>query len=500
VADPAKYSVEELRVLYDVARRLLLPGEYGELLAGLLDATMAAVGAQRGFVVVNDAGTYRATVARNYRSEALDEAEREVSSSISAAVVASGRAVLIDNASQSQQFAQNPSVRRMALRSVLCAPLIAGQETFALIYLENRDIASFFTERQRELLDDICALAGPRLQAAVMVEHARQRASELATGGEEGILTADAGMAAVLRSARQVAPTELPVLIQGETGTGKELVARLIYRNSRRSSAAYVVINCGAIPATLIESELFGYMRGAFTGATRDHVGLIASAHRGTILLDEVGELPLELQSRLLRVLQSGELMRVGAVRPETVDVRFIAATNRDLEKEVAAGRFRQDLYFRLAAITLKLPPLRERPADIRLLTAHFLRIYASRYGRPAPQLGDDVMLALTAYAFPGNVRELESEMARLVAMSAPGTTISAEALSERVRGGRAASREVSLPPMALEEMERRLILSVLEKTSGNRTRAAEILGISREGLRTKMQRLGIEVAAAGES
>src|SRR5208282_2993482 len=202
-----------------------------------------------------------------------------------------------------------------AVRSVLCAPLVMSEEAFALLYLENRDISNRFQERQREVLDEFCRLAAPRLRNALAVEHARQQARALESGlGEtDGILTADGGMAGVLSTVRQVAITELPVLIQGETGTGKELVARALWRRSRRANAPFLVLNCAAIPATLVESELFGNVRGAFTGATSDRTGMIGAADRGTLLLDEIGEMPPEVQPRLLRVLQSGEYTRLGS-------------------------------------------------------------------------------------------------------------------------------------------------------------------------------------------
>jgi len=494
------FGADDLSLLYRVARTLLHERDYGDLLADVLDAAIEGLGADRGFVVVREGGRFHATVARNFRAEALDEAEEQVSSSISRAVVEHGRALLIDDALDAEKFRDNPSVQRMALRSVLCAPLVATDEAFALIYLENRDIANRFAERHRLLLDEICELAAPRLRVAIAIEHAKRIARDRDGGIDEadGIATADAGMAGMLRTIRQVAPTELPVLVLGETGTGKELVSRALYRHSRRASGPFVVLNCAAIPAALIESELFGYVRGAFTGANHDRIGLVASAHRGTLFLDEVGELPLDLQPRLLRVLQSGELMRVGSTRVETVDVRIVAATNRDLEREVEEGRFRSDLYFRLAGVTVRIPPLRERPADIHLLADRFVRAHASRYAREAPRLSAEALDALARYAFPGNVRELESEMARLVVMTPPGGTVGVEALGHRIRGAvgdraaRAAAAADDPPPMALDEMEKRLIRSVLQSTGGNRTKAAEVLGISREGLRTKMQRLGL--------
>jgi len=498
-AKESPFNPDELQFLYRIAQSLLREADYGELLADLLDLTIKAVGAERGFVLAREGGKVRASIARNFRSEALPGIEEEVSSSIAEMVLREGKALLISDASTSTQFRNRESVRRLELRSVLCAPVMMSNEAFALIYLDNREISNFFTEDHRRLLDEICTLSSPRLRVAVSFQQARRRAAELesSVGSMDGIVTADQNMSALLNVVSQVAGTELPVLIQGETGTGKELIARALYRRSKRDSGPFVVINCAALPSNLIESELFGYARGAFTGAVRDRTGLIGAAHRGTLLLDEIGELPLELQTRLLRVLQSGEFNRLGSVETEIVDVRFIAATNRDLEREVEEGRFRSDLYFRLSALPLRIPPLRERPGDIPLLIEHFLRTYAGRWGRGSQKLSDDCLRMLLNYQFPGNVRELENEVARLVALASVGAVIDASSLSERVRNQTAitaAKKEQGgdEQPVSLLEMEKRVISAALAHTRGNRTQAAEILGISREGLRVKMQRLGL--------
>jgi transcriptional regulator with GAF, ATPase, and Fis domain len=490
---------EHLGLLYRVSRALLKEGEYGELLSGLLDTLIEGLGADRGFVVVKEAGEFRATTARNFRSEALSRAEESVSRSIARSVMESGKAVLIGDASITEPYSSQPSIQQLSLRSVLCAPLVASEEAFALIYLENREVTNRFTEGQRDLLDEVCTLAAPRLRAAVTMSQAQRRAEALehAHSQSDGILTADPAMERVLQTVRQIATTDLPVLIEGETGTGKELIARAVYRHSARVKGPFVVLNCAAIPATLIGSELFGFVQGAFTGATRDRIGFVGTAHRGTLFLDEIGDLPLDQQPHLLRILQSGEFTRLGNSRTEKVDVRFIAATNRDLESEVAAGRFRADLFFRLSAVTLRLPPLRNRPHDTRLLAEHFLRSAAARFGRPVPRLTEDCLAALTAYSFPGNVRELESEMARLVALAPADVQCGSELLNDRIR--KRGSGQPTIPdqgapvaPMSLQAMEAQLISSVLQHTGGNRTRAAEILGISREGLRTKLLRLQI--------
>jgi transcriptional regulator with GAF, ATPase, and Fis domain len=482
-------------VLYTVARTLLREGDYGQVLNAVLDTAIEAIGADRGFIVVRNGGGYGVAAARKFASDSLRDAEAEVSTSIAASVEQERRAVLIGDAQQTAQYRNQASVRQLSLKSVLCAPLIADNDVFALIYLENRQLANSFTPEHRALLDEICSMAAPRLRTAIQVEEANRRAAALEAriGEGDSIITADPAFASLLQTAHQVARTDLSVLIQGETGTGKELVARAVYRHSARGRGPYIVVNCAAIPDTLIASELFGYTRGAFTGATQDREGFVAAANRGTLFLDEIGDMPLELQAQLLRVVQSGEYTRLGSVRTERADVRFIAATNRDLERDIEEGRFRPDLFYRISGVTLKIPPLRERPQDTALLAAHFLRSYADKLHRPTPQISRETMDVLCAYSFPGNVRELEGEMARLVAIAPAGATISPDMLTPRMRNGNARPENHKVQPMSLAESEKALIRAVLEHTAGNRTRAAEVLGISREGLRVKMQRYGMD-------
>ncbi len=304
----------------------------------------------------------------------------------------------------------------------------------------------------------------------------------------------------VFQLIKKVAPTESTVLILGESGTGKELVARAIHNQSRRREGPFIPVNCGAIPEELLESELFGYEKGAFTGASRSKPGRFELAQGGTIFLDEIAEMSPKLQVKLLRVLQEKTVERLGSERPITVDIRIIAATNRDLEKEVAEGRFREDLYFRLNVIPIKLPPLRERKEDIPLLAEHFLARFCEREEVPRKRLSEKALKRLMEYHWPGNVRELENLMERLVILT-EREVIEEEDLPEHIRvpristnpGVKVSFKEGVSLPQALREFERSLILQALEASGGVKSRAARLLGIKRTTLIEKMKRLGLE-------
>ena len=298
----------------------------------------------------------------------------------------------------------------------------------------------------------------------------------------------------VLRLAETVAGTESTVLIQGESGTGKEVIARYIHELSARADASFLSINCGALPESLLESELFGHVRGSFTGAVKDKQGLFAAAGQGTFFLDEIGETTPATQVKLLRVLQQREIIPVGGTEAQPVDARLLAATNRDLEEEIKRGNFRSDLFYRLNVIALHLPPLRQRRDDIPLLAESFLRRLGEVRGEAPKQLAPVALEALQAYAWPGNVRELENALERAVILT-PGEQVGVDALPERLLERRTEPLVTERVPAnpTLETIERAYILWVLQSEGGNKTRAADVLGIDPSTLYRKLSRFGLE-------
>ena len=303
-------------------------------------------------------------------------------------------------------------------------------------------------------------------------------------------------LAAVREQVARWGPLPLTVLIIGEPGTGKELAAREVHASSGRRGA-FVPLNCAGIPASLLEAELFGVIRGAFTGADRDRPGLVEAAEGGTLFLDEIGELPLELQGKLLRLLQEREVRRVGATRPRTVDVRFVAATNRDIRAAAAAGAFRWDLYYRLAVAVIEIPPLRARPEDVDPLAKHFASRFAAMLNRPGARLAPAALDLLRGASWPGNVRELESAVARAVAAARPGEVIGPDRFPD-LAPGPGGDGPLSTWAAELEECRRRYFAAVLRESGGNRSRAARRAGISRQTLLHHVKELGIR--GAGET
>jgi len=340
---------------------------------------------------------------------------------------------------------------------------------------------------------DIGALRASVGRALERSRLARERAgapAEVVPPPSSGIIGRSAAMLEVYKLVARVARSTAPVLVLGESGTGKELVARSLHQQSGRAAGPFVALSCAALPESLLESELFGHERGAFTGADRQRRGLFEQASGGTLFLDEIGEVSARMQAQLLRVLQEGELRRVGGGEPVKVDVRVVAATHRDLAAEVKTGRFREDLLFRLRVVTLALPPLRERREDIPALASYFLSRAAEREGRPPPALGAEAMRRLQAHDWPGNVRELRNAVERALAVAAREVVLPSDLPDElaSLPDVAEASTAASHDPLAwdrptLEVLERRYVQRVLRECAGNKSRAAEVLGIDRRTL-----------------
>jgi DNA-binding NtrC family response regulator len=320
-----------------------------------------------------------------------------------------------------------------------------------------------------------------------------------------GFVCASAAMEHVAEQIKRLQGNSLNVLVTGESGTGKELVARAIHLGSPRGAALFLPYNCTTTTRELADSQLFGHRRGSFTGAMTDQPGLVRTANGGTLFLDEIGDVPIEVQPKLLRFIEEGEIMPVGETRPQRVDVRVIAATNADLEQRVAEGRFREDLYYRLSVIRIHIPPLRERREEIPHLCALFLREACERLAKPGVQLGSDTLELFSQYWWPGNVRQLRNEIQRAVAMSAVDAVIGAELLSPELTASRTAGTSTgsSRPggagqslAAAVERLEKDMIRSALERTGGNISETARVLGLTRRGLYLKLRRLGLDAPA----
>jgi DNA-binding NtrC family response regulator len=366
--------------------------------------------------------------------------------------------------------------------------VITGYATAEAAVQAMKQGAFYFVAKPYRLAD-VRRVVGEALEKAFLrAENERLRSQVDAFSGPTTIITQDAGMRQLLGLARQVAPTDCNVLIEGESGTGKELFARYLHHTSDRSAGPYVAINCGAFNPDLLANELFGHEKAAYTGAAGERKGLVEAADGGTLFLDEITEMPPDMQVKLLRVIQEREVMRLGGIAPVPVDVRIVAATNRDLAVAVREGRLRQDLYFRLNVVTLKVPPLRERTGDLPLLLAHFIEKYAARMRKGPMSVSPEVVEALRDHDFPGNVRELENLVERGVAL-AGGPTFELNLLPKELLRRAGDARAADPGRIAtLEEQERRYIRWVLAEAGGNQTTAARLLGIDRSSLWRKLK------------
>jgi transcriptional regulator with GAF, ATPase, and Fis domain len=519
------YDTRWQRRLLALNKRLNSELRLPRLLELIMDTAIELTEAERGFLLLlEDDGDLSVKVARNIDRRSLEAEELSLSRSIAEQAARSGDPVVTIDAAEDQRFQEALSVSDLRLRSVLATPLLVKGRAVGTIYIDHRLRQGVFGADAVNLVQDFADQAAIAIDNARLLAENRRKADEIEALNHKLQQKVDSqavelqGVREELRSSKQalqvrydykniigqtpkiqelfhlldrVTDTELPVVIQGASGTGKELVARAIHQNGPRAKAPFVGENCAAIPETLLESVLFGHVKGAFTGAERERKGLFEVASGGTLFLDEVGEMSPAMQTKLLRVLQDGELRRVGGTQTIKTDVRVIAASNKVLNQLVEQGSFREDLYYRLNVIQIHIPPLRERREDIPLLVDHFLRKHTADAGA-GRRVSAEAMALLMGYPWPGNVRELENEVMRAGALGGP--EIEPEDLSPHISGG---------VPLALsdpddldlrtrvEHVERELIARALKRTNGNHTQAARVLGLSRYGLLKKMQRYG---------
>jgi transcriptional regulator with GAF, ATPase, and Fis domain len=525
--DGDRFTAGGLRSVLEINKRLVRERNEKRLLARIMDAAIDLTGAERGFLLLAGKEGLRVSVAHNLDGNPLTNPGMEISRTIARHAIAKRRAVLSDDAGTDERWSGMESVVALRLRSVLSVPLVTEKGVLGALYLDNRLEKGLFSERHLSLLEafaDQAALAivNSRLNAGM-----RRRGKELEKKNQE-VERLNARLAAELTQVREdlrsrqaelefrydyshivgrsraihdllktldkITDLNVPVFIEGESGTGKELVARALHFNGSRREAMFVSENCSAIPETLIEKVLFGHVKGAFTGADHDAAGLFEQADGGTLFLDEVGDMSQEMQKKILRVLQEGEVRRVGGKQVKKLDVRIVAATNRDVDGLKESGEFREDLFFRLVVVRIRIPPLRERPDDLPVLVDHFLKMYCEEMGMALKTLESGALDRLAKYPWPGNVRELSNEIRRAVALS--GERIAVESLSERVRNaptGPSFDWDVQRPlKEVVEEVEKTMIARELTRQDGNKTRAAEVLGLSRLGLRNKIERYGL--------
>ncbi|HVI01529.1 MAG TPA: sigma 54-interacting transcriptional regulator [Enhygromyxa sp.] len=488
--DDSALQLAAMKKLQNFSRLLAEPADLDGLLNELIDQVVSLTHASKGFLVLagegkaDDPSSYEIRVARNLEREPVDDPAALLSDDIIREVITAKRPQIISDALHDTRFQNSLSVINLKLSSVMCAPLLVRGELLGLIYVGNNDIVDLFTPEQLDSLEVFASQAALFIKYARLVKELRSETTQLAERLENvkfgSITGACPQMIEVYKRVEKVASTDITVLVTGETGTGKELIAHEIHDRSPRARGPFVTVNCGAIPENLIESELFGHVKGAFTGAIANQIGKFQAADKGTIFLDEIGEMPLALQVKLLRVLQERQIQRVGDAKTIPIDVRVVAATNRELRREVELGRFREDLYFRLNVIGIELPPLRERGNDViliaRYLVARFTREFGDRFDAQTC-FDESSIRAMLNFSWPGNIRQLENHLKKAMVL-AEGPRITAADLDLDVPEGAESPDDIVPLTEARERWQREYINKVLALNNGNRTKTARDLGV----------------------
>ena len=423
VGSPARID-ERLEKISMFAEKLLLGMAVPDIFKTLLDSVIALCGASKGFLIHINGDQLHIPAARNIDRVDVGADPSQVSDSVIARVLKERRPLIVSDALNDTILGQSRSVMDLKLSSVMCVPLTAREQLIGVLYVGNEGLERLFVEDDLELLKIFAAQASLILHNALLMDELRLENEDLArevaagTGLGGSMIGNSPVMVDVFRTLAKVAPTDISILVTGETGTGKELVAREVHARSNRRNAPFVSINCGAIPENLLESELFGHKKGAFTGAISDKQGKFEDANGGTLFLDEIGEMPMNLQVKLLRVLQEREIERVGEGRGRPVDIRVLSATNKNLDEEIAAGRFREDLFYRLNEVHVGLPALRERGDDIALIAHHLQKRFSKIYPGKASGFTPDALEAMRFYIWPGNIRQMENRIKKALVMS----------------------------------------------------------------------------------
>ncbi|MBE0643385.1 MAG: sigma 54-interacting transcriptional regulator [Bacteroidetes bacterium] len=500
---------QNLRTLYAVASKINSVLDLDQLLDTIMDSALESMSGERGLIFLIENDQLALKVSRNVEKETIRDAT-EISLSILRDVLNAGRPIIVSDTAASEEFRKRESVVNFNIHSLICVPMKSRDRIIGTVYVDSRSdalSAMSFSEIDAEFLEAFANLAtmaieNARLHAELKKENLYLRREVEQRFGFENIIGGSKPMQQLFAETQAAIDSEGSVLIYGESGTGKELIAKAIHYNGTRREHRFVAVDCGALPDTLLESELFGYKRGAFTGAVTDKPGLFEEAHNGTLFLDEISNTSLAFQAKLLRVLQEGEFRRVGDTKTRIANVRVICATNKDLQKEIEAERFRQDLFYRLNVIPITVPTLRARISDIPLLVEHFIAKYNQRHPSPVRGASADVIEYLQKLQWNGNVRELENLVNRLIAQSQEEMLTTRMIPSDYATAQKSAAStergdfEVSLKSPhrlgTLQDIEKEHITFVLRHTDGNKTEAAKILGLKRTTLVEKMKKLGM--------
>ena len=481
---------DNFNALYDVAQSINSILDPDELLDAVLSIAMKHLEAERGFLLLvnpNSPPGWDVVSSKNFGT-VQESATLAASSSVVNEVLTTGTSVLTFDALSDERFEASRSIIAQKILSILCIPLKVQDRVTGAVYMDSTRSRRAFTEDSQKFLTvfgNLAAIAIDNAQQfnALKSENERLRNEVPASLLFKGIVGRSKTFDAVLDLVRRVSTADIPVLITGETGTGKELIARAIHDGGARRTKPFVAVNCSAIPEQLLESELFGHKKGSFTGAQGDKKGLFEVADTGTLFLDEIGDLPQSLQAKLLRVLQEKEIRRVGDTEHRKVNVRILAATNKDLQEEIKQQRFREDLFFRLNVVSIPLPPLRDRTEDIPALAEHFLVKANEANDRSINSIHPDAMKMLLLTQWKGNIRELQNTIERAVVLCT-GTVITVGDIQTTPQGG----NSIGPDGLTLEEFERRLIEAALAENDGNRTRTAQKLGVSLRWLQYRLK------------